>query len=252
MKLRNIATGLSILSCLAIASTASAGWRDWLKPVEEAIGSIGGDTATSVSKLSQQEIAAGLKEALDVGIKKAVELLGKDGGFLNDPQVKIPLPDTLQQVEKALRAIKQDQLADDFVATMNQAAERAVPETLAVFGDAIRGMTLEDAKAILDGPEDAATQYLRKNGESKLQEAILPMVQEATAKAGVTSAYKNMMGSIGGFLGQFLDADTLDIDQYVTGKAMDGLFLKLADEEKSIREDPVARSTDLLKKVFGQ
>ncbi len=249
MKILNTTQGMVLLCAMAVSVSAYAGWRDWLKPLEDAVGP---ETTESVAGLSQQEVASGLKEALDVGIQRAIELLGREGGFLNDPQVKIPLPDTLQQVEKGLRAVGQDQLADEFVTTMNRAAERAVPETLNIFGDAIRNMTLEDAKAILNGPDDAATGYLRKNGEGRLQQAILPIVKEATESTGVTSAYKQMMGSVGGFLGGFLDQDSLDIDQYVTTKAMDGLFLKLADEEKRIREDPVARSTELLKTVFGR
>ncbi len=250
MKRSTIPTGIVLLCCL-VASAAYAGWKDWFKPLEDAVGPIGGETTTSIAGLSGEEIAAGLKEALDVGMQRAVELLSREGGFLNDAKVKIPLPDSLKQVETALRAVKQDRYADEFVATMNQAAERAVPETLAIFSDAIRNMTLEDAKAILNGPDDAATQYLRKTGEGRLQQAILPIVKEATARAGVTSAYKKMLDSVGEFLRTFLDSDSLDIDHYVTGKAMDGLFLKLAEEEKQIREDPLARSTDLLKKVFG-
>lgn len=244
-------------ACVLIAATlptANAGWKDWVNKAEEAVsGAKGTSTAGSAaSSLSSGEMASGLKEALDVGIKRAVEYLGKDGGFLNDAQVKIPMPKTLQPVESTLRRFGQDKLADEFVATMNHAAERAVPETLGIFQEAVKDMTLEDAKGILNGPDDAATQYLRRTSGERIQQAIKPIVQEATDKAGVTSAYKNMVGQAGGMLSGYMDTSSLDLDQHVTSKAVDGLFLKLAEEEKRIRENPVARTTDLLKKVFGR
>jgi hypothetical protein len=160
------------------------------------------------------------------------------------------MPESLQQVERSLRAVGQDALADDFVTSMNRAAEKAVPATTTILGDTIKSMSLEDAKGILNGPDDAATQYFRQQNEVQLTSAILPIVQDTTAQAGVTSAYKKMTGSLG-FLSQFSDQSNLDLDSYVAKKTLDGLFLKLAQEEKLIRQDPVARSTELLKKVFA-
>lgn len=234
---------------LATSQAVQAGWGDWVKKIEESLpGSL--PTDTGVSGLSQTEITAGLKEALNVGVERAISLLGQDGGFLNDAKVRIPMPDSLQTLERGLRAAGQDTIADEFVATMNHAAERAVPETSAIFVETIKNMSVADARDILDGPDDAATRYFREQNQERLSAAILPIVQDATEKTGVTSAYKRLIGGMG-FLNQFGNQDSLDLDSYVTGKTLDGLFLKLADEERLIRENPVARSTDLLKKVFG-
>ena len=228
-----------------------AGWQDYLKPIGDALDKGAGTTTGSPgASLSQQEMTGGLKEALSVGVERAIKLLGKDGGFLNDKSVKIPLPGMLQKVESGLRVMGQGELADEFIATMNHAAERAVPEAASIFGDSIKQMSLQDAKGILQGPDDAATQYFRKNSGEKLAQAISPIVKQATEKAGVTSAYKNMVGQAD-MLGGLVGGSSLDLDKYVTDKTLDGLFLKLAEEEKRIRENPLARSTDLLKKVFG-
>jgi len=133
---------------------------------------------------------------------------------------------------------------------MNHAAEQAVPLAANVFAGAITNMTIADAKSILTGPEDAATQYFRKSSETQLHEKFLPIVQDATEKTGVTMAYKNLIKQAGP-MAAFLGADAGDLDGYVTQKSLDGLFKMIASEEKQIRQNPVARSTDLLKKVFG-
>jgi hypothetical protein len=160
------------------------------------------------------------------------------------------MPDDLKKVETVLRAFKQDRYADEFIAAMNHAAERAVPESAALLNEAIRKMSLEDARAILKGPDDAATRYFRKVSEGKLKERLLPLVQQATDQAGVTAAYKQLMQKAGPAT-SMMGKQASDLDGYVTSKTMDGLFKMIAAEEKLIRQDPVARSTDLLKKVFG-
>ena len=233
---------------LALPLAVYGGWLDWLGKKPEA-----GQAATSSSSigaLGQEEIARGLKEALSKGAQQAVAQLGKEGGFLNNADVKIPMPPQLHEVETALRAVGQDKLADEFVATMNHAAEQAVPVAAHVFAGAITNMTVDDAKAILTGPNDSATQYFRKTSETQLHEQFLPIVKEATAKTGVTASYKNLMAQAGP-MASFLGKDAGDIDGYVTKKSLDGLFKMIAVEEKKIRENPVARSTDLLRKVFG-
>ncbi|MEN8803631.1 MAG: DUF4197 domain-containing protein [Thiogranum sp.] len=240
----------AVLFCfLAASQSVHAGWGDWVKKIEETLP--GGSPAdTAVSGLSQTEITAGLKEALNVGVERAISLLGQDGGFLDDAKVRIPMPDSLQTIERGLRGAGQDAIADEFVATMNHAAEQAVPETSAIFVETIRNMSVTDARDILDGPDDAATRYFREQNQERLSAAILPIVQDATEKTGVTSSYKRLIGGMG-FLNRFGKQDSLDLDAYVTRKTLDGLFVKLADEERQIRENPVARSTDLLKQVFG-
>jgi len=203
-----------------------------------------------LTQLTQDEMAKGLKEALSKAVQKAVADLGKPGGFLDNLRVKIPMPPQLEKVEKALRLIKQDKVADDFQITMNRAAERAVPVGASVLATAVSQMTLEDAKAILKGPDDAATQYFRKTSTATLTERFLPIVKDATAQVGVTAHYKKLMGSAG-FLGNYLNKDVVDIDGYITRKSLDGLFVVMADEERNIRRNPAARTTELLKKVFG-
>ena len=218
-------------------------------------------TNTPLSALSQDQMVGGLKDALGNGLQHAIATLGHAGGFLTNLDVKIPLPEKLQTVEKTLRALKQDKLADDFVATMNHAAEQAVPEAASVFGDAVKQMTIDDAKTILTGPPDAATQFFRRTTQTNLYARFLPIIQKATARTGATAAYKNMMtkvsgngalgGALGGLANNYLGADALDVDAYVTNKTLDGLFKMVAEEEKSIRENPIARTTDLMQKVFG-
>jgi len=214
------------------------------------------DTALTAS-LSQDQVVQGLKEALGKGVQQAVSQLGHDGGFLTNLNVKIPMPEKLRTVEKTLRVLKQDKLADDFITTMNHAAEQAVPEAAGVFGDAIKGMSIEDAKVILMGTNNAATQYFRRTTETNLYAKFLPIVKRATDQTGVTSAYKGLMAkaesanSFGSFGRSLLGAESMDVDAYVTNKAMDGLFKMVAEEEKRIRENPAARTTALLEKVFG-
>ena len=211
---------------------------------------------TAVAKLTEEQIIPALKEALAKGAHYAVTNLGRDGGFLNDTQVKIPLPDSLRTVEKTLRKLRQGRLADEFVTTLNRAAEQAVPQAAGVLGDAVSQMTVADARAILTGPDTAATDYFRRTSQTNLHARLLPIVRSATGQTGVTSAYKRMTGtaSLGGFGGlgaALLGPDLPDLDDYVTRKALDGLFLKIAKQEKLIRANPAARTTELLQQVFG-
>ncbi len=215
-------------------------------------------SSVGLGALSQDQLVGGLKQALSNGLQHAVGQLGHSGGFLTNLNVKILMPSKLQTVEKALRAVKQDKLADDFVATMNHAAEQAVPEATEVFIDAVRQMSIDDAKAILTGPTNAATQFFRRTTQTNLFARFHPIVQKATAATGVTSAYKKMTaaasgstGSFGNTLGGLMGSDAMDVDTYVTNKALDGLFKMVADEEAKIRANPAARTTELLQKVFG-
>jgi hypothetical protein len=236
---------LALVIGASFVAPVHADWLDILKGKPATSNAVGSATA-----LSTDEITKGLKEALAKGTERAVANLGKTNGFLQNVDVKIPMPDSLRTIEKGLRAVQQDKIADEFILTMNRAAEAAVPESAAIFSAAIREMTLEDAKNILNGPDDAATQYFRKVGEPRLREKMLLIVKQATEKTGVTANYKKFMAEAGPVT-SFFKKDDIDIDQYVTAKAMDGLFLMIGREEKEIRKNPVARSTDLLKKVFG-
>lgn len=238
----------ALVVCVAGSTVAVAGWSDYLDQLKDSV-SIPTATAPDLN-LTNAEMVSGLKQALEKGTQFAVDSLGKEGGFLDNSAVKIPMPDSLSWVEKSLRSLHQDALADEFIDTMNHAAEQAVPEAAAIFGAAIQNMSVQDAQGIVAGPDDAATQYFRTNTEAALTEKMRPIVEAATARAGVTSAYKNMTARAGGMT-SLLSGDATDLDSYVTGKTLDGLFLMIAEEEKKIRENPLARSTDLLKKVFG-
>jgi hypothetical protein len=244
--MQRFATGVFLGLCFQ--QVAQAGLSDYLEKLQQSA------TAPAPSQgnvaLSNTEMTGALKQALDKGTQYAVRTLGRDGGFLDNPAVRIPMPKSLSMVEKSLRTLHQDQLADEFVASMNHAAEQAVPEAAELFTETIRNMTLDDAQAILGGPDDAATEYFRSHTEATLTQRMLPIVNEAMDNTGVTSAYKSMMKSAGGLSG-FLSGDATDLDGYVTRQALDGLFKMIAVEEKQIRENPVARTSDLMKKVFG-
>lgn len=246
--MRNIRSVIcySLISSFLLVISANkvhAEWGDLLKFFTEE------DTGAEQSLLANSEIIDGLKAALSKGAKSAIGQLGKTDGFYGLPEFRIPMPDSLQTAERALRKMGQDKVADEFVLTMNRAAEQAVPEAASIFADAIKQMTFADAKAILEGPEDAATGYLRKTGGQQLAEKMYPVVKQATDRVGVTAKYKSLLDNLG-FMSGLVDKDSLDIDRYVTNKAMDGLFTILADEEKMIRQDPAARTSEILQRVF--
>jgi hypothetical protein len=247
----------SALILMISVSTEAASVLDALKSV---VSTNTAKPGGSLAALSSDEMIRGLKEALSKGAQKAISGLGKEDGFLKNLDVKIPLPESLKKVESAARLAGQGQLADDFIVSMNRAAEQAVPQAMSVLADSISKMSIADAQAILKGPEDAATQYFRKTSETNLVERFRPIVSKATDSVGVTQKYKQLTGSfsgaqsLGGLFGgskKSASPGAMDVDGYVTGKALDGLFKMVAAEEKAIRANPAARTTDLLKKVFG-
>ncbi len=244
MKANTFTLSVSIVIMTLVISPVHADWGDFFKSL------IGETTSDQVpAGLTTSEIIAGLKEALSKGSRSAINQLGRKDGFFRNPDVYIPMPDSLESVESTLRTLKQDQIADEFVLTLNRAAEKAVPETLNILGDAIRDMSFSDAKGILEGPDDAATQYFRRSSGTRLEQKILPIVRQATDAVGVTAKYKEMVGELG-FMASLVDTESFDIDNYVTGRTVDGLFIMLAREEKLIRDDPSARTTEILQKVF--
>jgi hypothetical protein len=245
-------TSVSMVSAVILASTFNvmAGWRDYLP--KDAGGLLWQpETQSLASQLSQSEVAAGLKEALAQGVETAIKSLGRTDGYLGNDLVRIPMPDYLDTLVQGVRAVGGDAYVDEFITTMNRAAEKAVPEAAEIFANAIRQMSIDDAKQILAGPDDAATQYFQRVAGPELVERFRPIVVYATESVGVTSAYKGMVGQAGPMLSMLGQPDAADLDGYVTNKAVDGLFTVIAQQEKQIRENPVARTTDLLKKVFG-
>ena len=195
------------------------------------------------------ETVKGLKEALKRGATVAVEGLGKPGGFLNNARVKIPLPEKAQRAEKLVRRMGGSKHADQLIDTMNQAAETAVVEAKPILWQAIQSMSVDDALGILKGKDDAATVYFRKATDEQLAAKLRPLVESATQKVGVAQKYEKFAGKASQM--GLIDAKDADLDAYITGKALDGLFLMIADEEKAIRKDPVATGSAVLKKVFG-
>jgi len=246
---------LAVVFCLC-ASPAMAGWTDVLDTVQQQIPASSGSTAGSSSSaanlgagLSDADITKGLKEALAKGTTNAVNNLGKTDGYFGNEAVKILLPDSLKKLETPLRLAGQGQLVDDLLLAMNRAAEKAVPQAANILGDAVRGMSVSDAKGILTGGDDSATQYFRKSSGDKIGEMMKPIISKSMESVGVAKAYKKLTASP--LAAAAAQAYGLDLDSYVNGKAQDGLFYMIAQEEKDIRKNPAERTTSILKKVFG-
>ena len=202
-----------------------------------------------VSSLTNSEASGGLKEALTQGVGKAVSTLGAADGFFGNKEVKIPLPKYLKKVEKGMKLMGMGKQSDELVLKMNRAAEAAVPEAKALLVGSIKQMTLADAKAILTGPQDAATQYFKRTTSKQMGEKFLPIVQKATEKVQLAETY-NKYAEMGSKFGVIKSEDA-KIEQYVTNKALDGVYLMIAKEEAAIRKDPLGQASSLLKKVFG-
>jgi len=200
--------------------------------------------------LDTETVTAGLKEALTVGSQNAVKIVSQTDGFFKNPAIKIPLPEKVQKVEKPLRKIGLGKQVDEFILTMNRAAEKAAPPAKDIFIGAIKEMTIVDALNILKGGDTAATEYMRSKTHDKLYGLFKPTVSKAVMDVGVTKAYQQLVDK--SKKSRLIKDESLDLDHHVTSKALDGLFFMLGQEEKKIRKDPVAQVTDLLKKVFGK
>jgi len=241
---------LSIL-LMGHAINAKAGWRDWVGDLLSDKKKTGTSAQVTAAPLSNRTAIQGLKQALEKASHYAVNSLGKSNGFLDNRDVRIPMPGKLRKIEKMLRSMGASRYADEFVATMNHAAEKAIVEARPVFIKAIQSMSIKDGLKILKGPDNAATQYFRSRTGKELMVKMLPITRKMTDSVGVTRAYKQMLGKLG-FARRLLGEDEIDLDQYVANKTLDGLFLMVAREEKKIRTNPVAQTTDLLKAVFGK
>jgi hypothetical protein len=202
-----------------------------------------------LSSLSNTDASAGLKKALEQGIGQAVGKLGVPGGFLDNPAVKIPLPPKLAKAEGAMRMLGMGGEADELVTAMNRAAESAVPESKALLLQALKHMSVSDAKQILTGGNDSATQYFKRVTSAPLQAKFEPIVENATRKAKLGEAY-DRVAQKGVALG-VLKPEDASLKSYVTQKTLDGLYLMMGEEERAIRKDPLGQGSELLKKVFG-
>jgi len=202
-----------------------------------------------LERLTQRDALAGLKAALERGSRTAVAELGRTDGFFGNPQVRIPLPESLERTEKLARRLGFSNEVDELVEAMNRAAEAAVPEARKLLLDSVKKMTVQDAKGILTGGETAGTAYFRRTADKTLHDRFLPIVSTVTEKVGVAQRYKEFARPAAA-LG-LLKTEHADLDEYVTQKALEGLYFMLGEEEKKIRKDPVGTGSAILRKVFG-
>jgi len=205
--------------------------------------------AASLDRISNADAVSGLKQALNEGSLAAVAKLGVQNGYFTNPKVKIPLPPSLQRVESALRFAGMKRQADELVLSMNRAAEAAAPEAKQLLVEAVKKMSVTDAKQILTGGDTAGTEYFKRNTQSQLAQRFLPIVKKATDRVGLAQQYNSLAGQ-GAQLG-LIKKDDASIEQYVTRKALDGLYLMIGEQEKAFRQNPVGASSDIVKRVFG-
>jgi hypothetical protein len=201
------------------------------------------------SGLSEETIIAGLKEALKVGTENAVDVVSRQNGYLNNAAIVIPIPSELREWEERLRAIGLGRQVDEFRESMNHAAEQAAEKAISIFVDAIQQMTFADARRILNGPPDAATRYFEDKTRGRLYDEFFPVIKNAMDRVGVTQLYNFLVEKYNSI--PLIEDVRFDLDDYVTNRALDGLFYMVEQEEAKIRKDPAARVTELLKKVFG-
>ena len=202
-----------------------------------------------LESISNQDATTGLREALVSGAQYAVDALGRKDGFFGNGKVKIPLPESAQKAEKLMRQFGMSKQADELILTINRAAEAAVPEAKALLVDAVRKMSVQDAKAILTGGQDSATQYFKRTTSDQLRAKFLPIVQKATAKVQLAQKYDEYAGKGAKF--GLVKKEDAHLETYVTQKALDGLFVMVAEQEAKIRQNPAQAASGILKKVFG-
>ena len=239
--------GVLMLTVLCVAPPAAQ--AGWLEKGSSLLQGMSRGAAES-DALSRKEVGAGLKEALRVGTQRVVEQLGVAGGFRLDPKIHIPLPDTLNTVQSVLGKAGMSGMLDDLEHKLNRAAELAVPKARTLFGEAIAAMTFQDVMDIFNGPDDAATRYFQEKMTPDLVTEFSPIVEGRLEEAGAMQAYDRVMGKYNAF--PFVPDVSADLTEYTVEKGLDGLFYYVAEEEAAIRNDPLARSTDLLKRVFGR
>ncbi len=206
--------------------------------------------ALDLSRISNQDAAAGLKEALNKGSAAAVAKLGVADGFLGNPEVKIPLPEGLKKAERAAKLLGRQKDFDELVVGMNRAAEQAVPLAKPLLLDAVKSMSVDDAKKIINGGDDSVTQFFKGKTEKQLGIKFQPIVKQTTDKVGLATQYNKLAAQAQSF-GMVKEQDA-KIESYVTRKALDGLFLMIGKEERAIRQDPLKYGSDILRKVFGR
>jgi len=233
---------ISVL-CFSLLACETTNTDEWLKVGQDIYGQVAG------KPLTQQEIAAGLKQALEVGTNNVVAHIGKRNGFYRDSSIHIPLPDSLAKVQRTLKKVGLSAYLDELELSLNRAAEQAVPKAKRLFWQAINDMSWDDVMKIYNGPDDAATRYFRKKMTPALTREMYPVVQKTLASAGVIKAYDRVMKEY--YSIPYVPKVKADMNDYVIQQSLDGMFYYLAKEEAAIRNDPMKRTTELLKRVFG-
>ena len=210
---------------------------------------LGWPVLAGLESITNQDATTGLREALVKGSQVAVEALGKQDGFFGNGKVKIPLPESAQKVEKVMRQFGMGKQADELILTLNRAAEAAMPEAKVLLVDAVKKISVQDAKGILTGGQDSATQYFKRTSSDQLRAKFLPIVKKATEKVKLAQKYDEYAEK--GVKFGLVKKEDANLDNYVTQKALDGLFVMVAEEEARIRQNPAEAATSILKKVFG-
>jgi hypothetical protein len=231
-----------ILSALILGACTSA-------QINQTIGEVNKTLGSSGQPLTTAEVADGLKEALIKGISTGSDLASQLDGYFKNPQIKIPFPPDVKKVEDKLRQIGLDKEVDKFILTLNRGAEDAAKEAKPIFITAIRSMTIQDAWGILKGEKDAATQYLKRTTSAQLKEKFKPVIQNSLDKVSATKYYSDIVNRYN--MIPFVEKVNPDLNEYATDRAIEGLFVLIAKEEQNIRDNPVARTTEILKRVFG-
>lgn len=243
-----------VLGAIIVATPFAAAAQSLLDQGKGLLDKAEGGTSSGASgaSLSQNEIGAGLKDALKVASKRVVSRVGKVDGYNGDPAIRIPLPETLQKIQGPLKSVGAGGMLDDLQLKMNRAAEQAAPKALNIFVDAASKMSITDARAILTGPQDAATQYFKRTTTDSLTKSFRPIVDGTLSQVGAIKTFNGVKSQASSLpFGAGQEVSSFNLTDFTVGKALDGLFHYLASEEAAIRSNPAARTTDLLKKVFG-
>lgn len=236
---------LTALFCFAPSGTKA---QSWLEKGKQALEQFA--TQPQDGELSTDTVGKGLKEALKVGTANVVDELGRPGGFFNNPELHIPLPESLKRVQSVLERVGASSMLDDLELKLNQAAERATPKARDLFWGAISQMTIQDVNSIYNGPEDAATRYFEDRMSVPLALEMKPTVQETLSQVGAVRSYKQIMDRYNAI--PLVPEVKTDLTTYTLDKTLEGIFTLLAREEAAIRNEPAKRTTELLKTVFGR
>lgn len=242
-----------LAAILLLTTPASADWMDQLGGAVDSYNKATQEssiTSTTAAPLSNNDMIAGLKDALRVGSEQVVGQLSKNDGFNSDPKIHIPLPESMQRVKSALSAVGMGYMMDDLELKLNRAAEVATPKAKRIFGDSIKAMTIDDAKNILNGPNDAATQYFKGKMSKPLSAEMRPVVLSALNEAGAVQAYDSVMGEYSAL--PFVPDVKANLTQHVLDLGLQGIFYYIAEEEAAIRNNPARRTTEILQKVFDR